>query len=160
MNVINLTVENDRDLYNRFDPGSDHLSEDVKFYITERLKDRDPGDKMEICVVSESPVDQDRIVRAFYKWADDEERAIKKEFRKNMVEQLWMFAIGVLFIAVSLILEKRIPVVWFTVLSTIGAFSIWEAASIWIVRNPALRLNRKMVSKIRDDTIVTVVQER
>ena len=77
-----------------------------------------------------------------------------------MVEQLWMFAIGVLFIAVSLILEKRIPVVWFTVLSTIGAFSIWEAASIWIVRNPALRLNRKMVSKIRDDTIVTVVQER
>ena len=67
-----------------------------------------------------------------------------------------MFAVGVCFIAVSLALESKVGVVWFTVLSTIGAFSMWEAASIWIIQNPRLRLRKRIVGKLKDNISISV----
>mgnify|MGYP007101928288 CR=1 FL=1 len=156
MSTINLTINDETELYNRFDAQSDYLSEDVKTYITNRLADRNFGEKVEINVISSKQVDEDRITRAFNKWVDDEDMAVKKEFRKNFIQQIWMFAIGVTFIALSLFLENKIGVVWFTVLSTIGAFSMWEAASIWIIQNPKLRLRKRIIKKIRSDTVIKI----
>jgi len=59
-----------------------------------------------------------------------------------------MFGLGVLFITISLALQPVVNVVWFTVLSTIGAFSMWEAASIWIVQNPKLSMRKRIVARL------------
>ncbi len=156
MHTINLNIENEKELYNPFDTEADFLSEDIKSYITNRMGDKSIGEEVKIRIISPCSVNQERIKKAFHKWVDEEENAIKKEFRRNFVQQIWMFAIGVVFIALSLFLENKIGVVWYTVLSTIGAFSMWEAASIWIIQNPKLRLRRRTVKKIRSDTVIEI----
>lgn len=151
MYVIKLKIKDEEDLYDPFAYEEELLSDDVKSYVIERLAKRDLGERAEIHIISPAPLNQGRIKRAFYTWIDEEEEAIKREFRRNMVQQLWLFAIGVAFIALSLLVESKVSVVWFTVLSTIGAFSMWEAASIWILQNPMLRLRRRVNRKIKNN---------
>ena len=160
MHTVRLRVECEDNLYNAFDPENDMLSEEVKNYITDQLSDRNIGDQVEIHLLSSEAIDKGRIERAFRRWIIEEEKSIKKEFRKNLFQQLWMFGIGVLFIILSLSLENKVGEVWYTVLSTIGAFSMWEAAGIWIIENPKLRLHRKITRAIGENTSVIIEPER
>ncbi len=154
MHTIKLRIEKEEDLYNGFDPEDDLLSEDVKNYIIGQLSDRTLGDAVEIRVMSSETIDKARIERAFQRWISDGERTVKKEYQKNLFQQLWMFGIGVLFIVLSLAFENKVGAVWYTVLSTIGAFSMWEAAGIWIIQNPKLRMRKKMTRTIKENTTV------
>ena len=110
MHTINLNIENEKELYNPFDTEANFLSEDIKSYITNRMADKSIGEEVKIRIISPCSVNQERIKKAFHRWVDEEENAIKKEFRKNFVQQIWMFAIGVVFIAMSLFLENKIGV--------------------------------------------------
>ena len=56
-----------------------------------------------------------------------------------------MFGIGVLFIGVGLLLADRLPALTGEIISTIGAFSMWEAAGIWIVENPGNRIKQRWI---------------
>ena len=152
MHTIELNVRGEEDLYNPF-TGQKMLSDDAKAYILERLKERELHDTVELRVLAAEPVDEERLRQAMSNWFAHEQQAIKKERKSNMIEQIVMFAIGLFFITLSLLLQDRVGAVWFTVLSTLGAFSTWEAASIWIVRNPKLRrrkvLNEKLAKGLR-----------
>ncbi len=96
--------------------------------------------------------------QAFHQWICDEDEGIKREFHKNNVQQAWMFGVGVLFIAVSLLLDGKVGMVWYTVLSTIGAFSMWEAAGIWIIHNPKLRMRKKIAKAIGENAEIKIVK--
>lgn len=159
MQTIKLHIENEADLYNPFNPDVDLISDDVKSYLFDRLKEQSIKDDVELQIVSPHEIDEERITRAVREWTESERKGIKAAYRRNMVQQFWMFGIGVAFIALSLMLQSRISVVWFTVLSTIGAFSMWEAASIWIVENPKLRMKRKLLDKIEKHTSIRVRTE-
>ncbi len=156
MHTVKLKIEEEKDLYDPFDPDGESLSGDVKAYIVDRIPERKLGDDVELQIIAAEPLDRERLKRAFCRWYDVEERKLKSEYRKNLVQQLHMFAVCVCFIAVSLALESKVGVVWFTVLSTIGAFSMWEAASIWIIQNPRLRLRKRIVGKLKDNISISV----
>ena len=148
MYTIKIKVDEEKDLYNSFDADDVLLSEDVKSYITGRLVGRKLGDHVEIMIVSSNPIDKDRLRKAFHTWNTEEEQDIKREYRRNILQQFWMFVVGVVFIALSLFFEDKVGMVWYTVLSTIGAFSMWEAASILIIQNPRLRMRKKITKAI------------
>ena len=144
MVTIKLKVENESDLYNPFDIEGKTLSDDVKNYLTERLQ-ADKSDKgVELQIFAKEKVDIERLENALSEWVDLEDSIDKKTYRRNLLQQLFMFIFGVLFIVLGIALESKIHIVWSTVLSTIGAFSIWESCSIWIVRNPKLKLHRRI----------------
>lgn len=108
MYAIKLKIKEEDDLYDPFAYEEELLSDDVKSYVIERLAKRDLGERAEIHIISPAPLNQGRIKRAFYTWYDEEEKALKREFRRNMVQQLWMFATGVAFITVSLLAESKV----------------------------------------------------
>ena len=145
MNTIKLQIEKESDLYNPFDPEGEMLSGDVKDYILERMHAGQRARDIEIQIISEEEIDEEKTEAAIHRWINEEERRIRKEFHSNVLQMLFMFGVGVLFILLSIVLQSKVHVVWFTVLSTIGAFSMWEAASIWIIRNPKLKRQRSAV---------------
>ena len=149
MHTIRLHIEGEQALYNAFDPEGELLADDVKAYILDRMRERSPGEGVELELVTPGPIDQARAQRAFQRWVEEEEQLVRAECRRNMLQQLWMFGVGVLFVVVSLMLEAKVGDVWFTILSTIGAFSLWEASSIWIVQNPKLRLHKRVIDKLK-----------
>lgn len=156
MHTIKLHIEKENDLYNSFNPDEDLISEDVKSYMLDQIRDKAIGDDVQLQIISPEEIDEERISRAVHNWAEKDKKVIKADFRKNVVQQIWMFGIGVVFIALSLMLESRVGVVWFTVLSTIGAFSMWEAASIWIVQNPKLRIRKRIIGKLERGIKISV----
>lgn len=104
---------------------------------------------MRIIIVTKQPVDEERMKQAFNDWYDEEFMLLKRE-AINIMRQLWMFIIGAMFIAVSITIEKFVDKVAFTILSTIGAFAMWEMAGVWIIQNPRLRQRRRMLRQLRD----------
>jgi len=150
MQSITLNVEDEERLYNSFDPQRDLLCDEVKTYLMSKVQIEGRKDGVSLEVRSAAPIDQERFAAAIHRWVEDEEASIKAAHRKNTVQQLWMFGVGVLFIALSLMLQPMLNVVWFTVLSTIGAFSMWEAAGIWIVENPKLRMRKHAAARFKN----------
>lgn len=150
MQSINLNVRDEEQLYSSFDPQGSLLSEETKAYLLSELRAGGRKDGMGLNVISESPMDEERFVGSIRRWIDDEQQSIQISQRRNSIQQLWMFGIGLAFVTLSLVLQPLVNVVWFTVLSTIGAFAIWEAAGFWIVRNPELRIRKRMVERLGD----------
>lgn len=148
MYSITLNVESEEELYNSLDPQQNLLADNVKAYVYDKLQARDQPDGVELCVCSKVPIDEERFKSAIDRLIEEENRSIHASRKRNRIQQALMFGAGVLFIALSLALQPVVNVVWFTVLSTIGAFSMWEAASIWIVRGPQLRLREFIVSRL------------
>lgn len=70
-----------------------------------------------------------------------------------MLKQFWMFGIGVLFIAFGLYTSDKLPALIGEIISTIGAFAMWETASIWIVENPENRIKQRWIKLITQTEI-------
>ena len=96
-------------------------------------------------------IDKEELQQAFSRWSDSIELSLNREKKDNRIKQAWMFSIGVLFIALSVAIQSSVSMVVYTVLSTIGAFSMWEAAAIWIVENPEIRIKKRLIRKITNN---------
>ena len=150
MQDITLNVTDEEQLYNSLDPRRNLLNNEVKDYLLNQVQIEGPKKGVNLIVSSTIAIDEERFTASIDRWIQDEEQTIRATARRNAIQQVWMFGIGVLFIALSLMLQPTVGVVWFTVLSTIGAFSMWEAASIWIIQNPKLRMRKRAISRLKE----------
>ena len=150
MQDITLNVTDEERLYNSLDPRRNLLNNEVKDYLLSEMQIEGPKNGVNLIVSSTTAIDEERFTASIDRWIQDEEQSIRATARINTIQQMWMFGIGVLFIALSLMLQPTVGVVWFTVLSTIGAFSMWEAASIWIVQNPKLRMRKRAIARLKE----------
>lgn len=150
MQNITLNVTDEERLYNSLDPRRNLLNNEVKDYLLNQVQIEGPKNGVNLIVSSTIAIDEERFTASIDRWIQDEEQTIRAAARRNAIQQVWMFGIGVLFIALSLMLQPTVGVVWFTVLSTIGAFSMWEAASIWIIQNPKLRMRKRAISRLKE----------
>ena len=152
---INVRIHQEADLFNPLDPDGMLLADNIKNYIYEGILEKNLGEDLEIHIISDEAVNAGRVKEAVHCWGEKELESLKKDSRRNHMQELLMFSMGLAFITVSLSLQKRIPIVWYTVLSTMGAFSIWEASGIWIVKNPKVGIRKKILEKLRSHTAIT-----
>ena len=150
MQDIALSVRDEEQLYNSFDPQRNLLNDEVKAYLLSKVQIKGRMDGVNLEVRSATALDEERFASGIDRWVAEEEQSIKESRRRNTIQQSWMFGLGVLFITLSLLLQPMVGTVWFTVISTIGAFSMWEAASIWIVHNPRLKMRRRAVKRLEE----------
>ncbi len=147
--TIKLKVNKEEDLYHPLDPDRTVLSGEVRSYVVDRLKERHLGEDIELHILSEEQLDQDAVRNAFRVWAEAEESNIKKENTGNLLRQFLLLAVGIGFIAANLVLQDHLHVVGQTIISTIGAFSVWEASNSWLIRNPVIKSRRIMVNLLK-----------
>lgn len=150
---IKLRIHSEDELYNSFDEDNQTLSSDVTDYLYERYKEKGLRDKLEIHITSDENIDIEKLRSAFLGYCDSQRNQLLKEKKGNMIKQLWMFGIGVLFIAFGLYASDKLPALTGEIISTIGAFSMWEAASIWIVENPENRIKQRWIKLIAQTEI-------
>lgn len=145
---INIRIKDEQELYNPFDKTNETLSQDIVDYVSERRKDKKFGEALVICIESELDIDTEQLKKAFEKYIDSLKAQLVREKKANTIKQLWMFSIGVVFIAGGLFFADRLPALTGEIISTIGAFSMWEAAGIWIVENPKIRLRKRYIEQL------------
>ena len=72
---------------------------------------------------------------------------------RSRVKQLWLFLVGIAFIGFWLLLAANIESIAVEVLSIIGSFAIWEAANIWIVEAPKMRIHKRLLERLKNTRI-------
>lgn len=147
---IKLVIQNESDLYNPFDPSI--LSDDVVAFVKDRIDGVRSG--LTLTIVSDAPVDTERMKRAVAVYVNEQRQKLALERRWNLFRQLRLFLIGVVFIALRFIVSSGTERIWLEVLSIIGSFAVWEATSIWLIKNPDTRI-KKMLIRLLENIDIT-----
>ena len=151
---IRVKIDREEDLYCGFDEAGLTLSDDVLEYITKSLEDRRRGEKLRLNFVSGLDLDEDRLERAIGLYMQSVERSVKRLRRSSWLNSLRLLAIGVVFIVLGLVFTDRMGAVAAAIVSTIGSFSVWEAANVWIQEFPAIRAKERAVSFLKQSELV------
>ena len=153
MKEIYINVDNENDIYSTFG-GPGELNGEFVDYVVGKLKDTELLEPVQLVFQSREPMDEQRVRDSISMWIKNENHDLQREERANKLRQLWLLIIGVAFVAVSIAVELLVSEFSFTVLSTIGAFALWEVANGWILENPQLRLRRLLVKHMNNNYTV------
>ena len=148
---IKLKVHDETDLYNPFDPDQKTFSDGVESYIQQKYdEDSHPFDKLIIHIISETPVDEERLHRNFQSYISHELDVLEKEQKITTARQIRLFIIGIIFIAIWLTVSAVTENVTVEVLSIIGSVAVWEAVDIWILDRPGMRAKKRKLQRMKD----------
>lgn len=151
---IRVKIDREEDLYCGFDEAGLTLSDDVLEYITKSLEGRRRGEKLRLSFVSGLDLDEGRLERAIGLYMQSVERSVERLKRSSWLNSLRLLAIGVVFIVLGLVFTDRMGAVAAAIVSTIGSFSVWEAANVWIQEFPAIRAKERAVSFLKQSELV------
>ena len=154
MYEINLRIKDESELYNPLDESCRTLSGDVSDYLSEQYGKKELDDEIVLKIKCGGPVDYERVRRAFQELIREQEVHNKNQKRINRMKQLWLFCIGVVFVAAAILLDGILGSVPVELISIVGSFAVWEAANIWIVENPRTRLANRTLKKLNSTRIV------
>lgn len=152
--VISIRIHEESDLYHPLDPDQKLLSDDVISYLERKYgEDSQIGRKMVIQIISDQPVNEENVRSCFHAYVDQESNSLVKEQHRIRIRQLRLFLIGIFFIAIWLYFSMKKENIFVEVLSIIGSFAVWEAADIWIVESPELRIRKRRTDRLHDTEI-------
>lgn len=146
---INIYIENESDIYNSFDKNHLHVSEDLRAYISDRLKERPIGEKVRFVFSSPNTIDKEQVKKAFDQFMEELANRLEKERKQSLFQCLRLLLIGVLFVVIGVISEPYTNTVIAAIISTIGSFSIWEAANRWLIELPNIKVMNRMASFLK-----------
>ena len=153
MKGIYINVESESDIYSTFG-GPGDLNGEFVDYVIGKLKESEILEPVQLVFQSQEPMNEQRVRDSLSMWIKKERHELQREERANKLRQLWLLIIGVAFVAVSIAVEVLVSEFSFTVLSTIGAFALWEVANGWILENPQLRIRRLLVKHMNNNYTV------
>lgn len=155
---ILIQINDETELYNSFDPNRKTISADLDEYIISCLKERNRGEKTLLHIVSDKEIDEMQFRKALDAYSDKKMSELEKSKTANRFNAFRMFGIGVIFILIGIFLNGKIGDVPTTVIETLGSFSIWEAANIWLEELPKLRFQQRIVKYLSTPEIVIEVR--
>lgn len=138
---IKLVIHDENVLYNPLDRTV--ISNDVALFIKDRISEIHSS--LNLGIISDEPVDIERLKKAIDTYVQTEKRKLDFELRWNSLRQLRLFLIGIAFIALWLFASSKIKEIWLEVLSIIGSFAVWEAANIWVIDKPDIRIKKRLL---------------
>ena len=158
--TIKLKIQDESEFFSPMDPDQNMLSDEVISYLTRVFlnKHRRLRENYVITVISETPVNEDRIknaiLREFEQQKDDAGYALKR----LMYKLICLGVLGAALLALWLYLSlQKDSSVGLEILSIMGWVCVWEATSIAIMQRPELKrlqlnLKRLIQSEIRVQT--------
>ena len=150
---IRIHVNDESELYNSFDESKTTLNESLLSYLQDRYVEKEFG-KRAVLIFSGAKIDESILMAALQRHVEAELDRIKRKKKFNFLKQLRLFLIGLVFVSAGLILGNYLNSIPVEILSIIGTFAIWEAANIWIVENPAIRLQKRLNEKLLEAEII------
>lgn len=155
MYEIKLKIKNESDLYNSLDPDAGLLSDDVTSYLQKKYTEKtDLLEQTAIHIFSDEMLDEERVRKNFASYTQNELSLLAKRKKRSLVKEIWLFILGVFFIAFWLLLESVTESIAATVVCIVGWFAVWEAANIWLVESPAMRLEKIRLKKMEKTEII------
>ena len=142
--TIKIRIHDESELYNAYDAEGITLNSELGDYISDSMQDRNLREKPVLHIISDSDIDRERFITTLTRYSDRQMKEFKKKRKTALFNMLRMFSIGICFILLGIAVHDRIPAVSTTVIETLGSFSIWEAANVWLEQLPQLRFTERL----------------
>ena len=151
---INVAIRDEQELYNPFDPDGLVLNDDFLAYVLGRYGEKHLKERPVLHVIAQCPVDKEKLRMALDRHLASEIQLNRKERRKDYMQQLRLLVIGLAFVACGIYLMSRFNSVVHEVISIVGSFAVWEAASIWILQNPRRKLRHRLLERLQQVRLI------
>ncbi|MBQ8161484.1 MAG: hypothetical protein IJ083_12180 [Clostridia bacterium] len=151
--VLPVHVEDERDLYDPFDPSGEKLIDALCSYLSSRLDGRKIGDSICLELHTGSPVDINRFRRACAQQVSELKEHSRRERLRQHANALRLLVIGIVFVVIGLVFSGTMGEVTAAIVSTIGSFAIWEASAVWIEEMPLLTAKDRHLAALEEAEI-------
>ena len=156
--IINVAISDEHELYNPFDPDGMVLNDDFLAYVLGRYGEKHIKERPVLRIISQTPIDEQKLRQALDRHLASEIQLNRKERCRDYLQQLRLLGIGLAFVAWGIYLMSRFNSVVHEVISIVGSFAVWEAASIWIVQNPRRKIRHRLLERQQQVRLIVETQ--
>ena len=146
--IIRIHVDNEQDLYEKFDEDQILLSNDFISYLKRQHNKDRHGDIPTIRFISSIPLDEGKIRLALKHYIERALEHNQSERKRHGRNELYLFLIGLVCIVAGVVLSDLTGIVFLQVLSLTAGFAIKEAANIQFMLLPENRLVEREIKFI------------
>ncbi len=147
---IPIKVEDENDLYDRFLPSGLSFSGDLTAYLEDYLEDRRLGESVTLELQASQMPDMEHFRKTFHVFVEKLIERNRRKIRLADWKAILFQVMGISFVGIGLVLSGRVDTIADEIISAVGSFAMWSAASTFIETLPTLRLEQtrlKLFSK-------------
>ena len=157
--VIPVCVDDERALYDEFDPAAQRLSDAFKGYLEDYIEDRRPGEGVRLALTCSKGFDMEHFRRAYRLHINRLYRRNRRDRVRKTASALRLLGIGVAFVLIGIAFSRSMGEVVAAIVSTVGSFSIWEASAVWIEEMPVIAARERVLAMLGEAEIVRQEEE-
>lgn len=157
--VIPICVDDERALYDEFDPGDQRLSDAFKGYLEDFIEDRKPSGGVRLELAGSKDFDLERFRRAYRRYIDRLRQRNRRDRVRKTASALRLLGIGVAFVLIGIAFARNMGEVMAAIVSTVGSFAIWEASAVWIEEMPVIAARKRILTRLGEAEIVRQEEE-
>ena len=148
--MVQIKIKNESELYNRFDPLKNRISEDVyhylKSYCTELQSQKHALDVIRI--ITDEPINGDHFKKSVQNAARRDCEEFDSQIARNYKTARWEYAMGILLSIVGVALSLILDQVLLAIISLFGSMAINDAVTISAKVNPDIKRLKKLLDPL------------
>ena len=148
--MIQIRIQEESELYNRFDPAQARISEDVYHYLKSYCTGlRSQEHSMDIIrIISDEAIDTDHFRTCVRNAARRDCEEFDCQISKNKRLAFWEYTMGILLSIAGVALSVALDQVLLALISFLGTMALREAITISVKINPDIRRLRKLLDPL------------
>ena len=152
--TITLYNVNEKILYNPYSLEQEfHYG--VQRYIKARAALEPTGTIIDMHIISQEPLDEDRFMAAVSSFVEQEKALLRKKEKETLRMLFGLLAFGSIFIVLSLTLMERFEVLKYSLLPVMGSLALSRATAILVIDIPTIRTQKLMLNAIEKNSRIT-----
>lgn len=159
---IKIKIHDESDLFSPFDPDQEILSEDVFQYISRNYmnKHRNSNEKYVIRIISDMPVNEDKIRKRLQEQFSQQQDNLKFELKKISFKEVSLGVFGMILLFIWFFFSSGADNINLELLSIVGTVAVWESVSIAFMVRPDLYKMKKSFDKVLKADIIVEAGSR
>ena len=148
--MIQIRIQDESELYNRFDPSQERISEDVYRYLKSYCTGlRSQEHSMDVIrIISDKAIDADHFRTCVRNAARRDCEEFDGQISRNNRLAVWEYLMGILLSIAGVALSVASDQVLLALVSFLGTMSLREAITISAKINPDIRRLRKLLDPL------------
>ena len=154
--IIKIKIDNEEELYNKFDKNKNTLSDEFISYIHDKIELSETNNRIVFEVDCKKDIDENQLNNTFKKHINDQLYLLEKKIKRNSLKEFSLVFVGLLLLVISIYFGKQFKSVTIEFFSIISWFALWEAADSRLLANKDLKERRyKLLNLLKTKVIET-----
>ena len=151
---IKIIVQDEKTLYTPFSPEPE-FNDPVKKYIRSKIVGSENNMNLNLTVISQKPIDEEKFRAAISNWIRDEEIVFRSDEKNTLRMLIGLLVFGSIMLIMSLNLQNHFEVLKYSLLPILGSLSLSRATGILVIDIPTIRAKKWILHGMEKNNMIT-----